>query len=329
MTLLITGGTGFLGSYFTRYALQEGGEDHVVVLDRHAERGRIADVLDRVTLIEGDVADPETVRAVIADHGVDRIAHYAFMLGSPAPGKMLSYVDVQCLGTANVYESARLAGVKRVLFTSSVNAYGKQAYAKGVVAALVEAVVPDPDSPYGICKRWGELMGRHYKENLGLDVVTVRFGSVYGFGRARRGSYNSDILAPMDGIHYMARVEEAVRGRAIEMPDDEMLADFTYAADAAQAAWLALNAKRPSYDLYNVKSEQLPVGHYTQTLRELLPDIEINVAKSENVVTAHRSLDNGRLVDDLGFQPRYNLRRGLEDYIERVSIFDSYHRSIP
>ena len=142
MTILITGGTGFLGSYLARYALTRGGEDRVVILDRYAERGRIADLLDRVTLIEGDVADPATVDAAIADHGVTRVAHFAFILGSPAPDQMLPYVRVQTLGTATVLEAARKHGVERLLFASTVAAYGQQQ-----AEVLTEELVPAPVEP--------------------------------------------------------------------------------------------------------------------------------------------------------------------------------------
>lgn len=80
MALLITGGTGFLGSYLARYALEQGGQDRVVVLERYPDRARIADVLDRVTLIEGNVADAAQVSAVMSDHDIDRVAAKAAWL---------------------------------------------------------------------------------------------------------------------------------------------------------------------------------------------------------------------------------------------------------
>jgi UDP-glucose 4-epimerase len=318
MALLITGGTGFLGSYLTRYALAQG-EDGVVVLDRYAERARIADLLDRVTVIEGDVADPELLRAAVADHGIDRVAHFAFILGSPAPGHMLSYVQVQCMGTANVLEAARLAGVKRLLFASSVAAYGRQDR-----APLTEDMVPNPDNPYGSAKAWGEALTRHYRRELGLDALSLRFGSTYGLGRAWRGSYSSGMLALPGQTHYMALVEDAARGRPIAMPRDDIMADWTYAGDAARAAWLALTAEAPPHDLYNVAGARLPVGKFTEALREVLPAASIAVSEDETPGHAHAPMDSARLVGELGFRPAYDFRRGIADYVERVRLFDSY-----
>ena len=321
MTVLITGGTGFLGSYLTRYALLKGGQDRVVVLDRYVDRGRIADVLDRVTVIEGDVSDTDTVRSTIKEHGIDSVGHFAFILGSPKPGQMINYVKVQALGTANVFECARAAGVRRVLFASSVAAYGEQHH-----APLIEDLVPNPKNLYGSAKAWGEGLADHYTQNLGLQVVTVRFGSTYGLGRAWRGSYSSGLLQVPDQTHYMARVEDAVRGKPITMPRNDAMADWTYAADAAQAAWLALTTPHLPHHLYNVGAERLPVGNYTRAMLELLPDAQITVSDTETPGNAHAPMDATRLRDDLGFAPEYSLRRGLADYIERIRISDRYAR---
>jgi nucleoside-diphosphate-sugar epimerase len=318
LTILITGGTGFLGAYFARYAIKKG--ERVVIIDRYADRGRIADILAQVTLIEGDVSDSELLAHTIAEHDVERIAHFAFILGSPKPGQMLPYVQVQCLGTANVFEAARVAGVRRVLFASSVAAYGRQQ-----TSLLTEDLVPNPSEPYGTCKAWGEAMGRHYSEQLGLDVVSLRFGSTYGHGRGWRGSYNSGLLATPEQIHYMARVDDATRGKAIQMPRDDAIADWTYAGDAAQAAWLALTAQELTYRLYNVQAKRGPIGEFTSALRKLLPEVEICSSETEVPGHAHPSMSNERLVKDLGFSPAWSFDSGLADYIERVRLYDRYH----
>jgi UDP-glucose 4-epimerase len=320
---LDTGGTGFLGSYFTRYALLKGGEKQIVVLDNYIDRGRIEDVRESVTLIEGDVSQTDTVRAVVEDHGIDRIAHFAFILGSPAIGQMIPYVRVQALGTANVFEAARLAGVKRVLFCSSVAAYGRQE-----AALLTEDLAVNPTEPYGSSKVWSEALGRYYTQELGLEVVSLRFGSTYGLGRARRGSYSSGLLNPPREIHYMARVEEAVRGRAIEMPQDDALADWTYAMDAAQAGWCALSADQLPHHLYNVSSERRRVGDFTRALRELLPDAVIRTSETQPD-HSHKPMDGRSLKKELGFTPRYTLKSGLEDYIERIRAYERHSPERP
>lgn len=321
MVLLVTGGTGFLGSYLTRHALAEGGEDHVVILDRYVERGRIPDVLDRVTIIEGDVADGDLVAATIKQHGIDRIAHFAFILGQPAAGQMVPYVRVQTLGIANLLECARAAGVRRVLFASSVAAYGRQD-----AAILDETLIPRPADMYGASKLWGETLANVYTEQLGLEVVTLRYGSTFGLGRGLRGSYKSGLMAMQASTHYMARVEPAARGEAVTMPRGDALADWTYAADGAQAAWLALTADGLPYHLFNVGSARGPIAEFTQAMRDLLPGAIIAESEIEGPGNAHLPMSNGRLLS-IGYTPRYSIHDGVADYIRRIELFDRYYRS--
>ena len=213
MTMLITGGTGFLGSYFTRYATLEQGLDRVVVLDRYVDRGRIDDALDLVTVIDGDVTDTGAVRSAIEQHGVDRVAHFAFMLGFPTPGHMIPYIRVQCLGTATVFEASATG---RGATGPVLQLCGR--IRPSTELPLTEDLAVNPTEPYGSSKVWGEALGRHYTAELGLEVVSLRFGSTFGLGRAWRGSYNSGLLSLPVQSHYIARVDDAVRGKPIDLP---------------------------------------------------------------------------------------------------------------
>ena len=309
MALLITGGTGFLGAYLTRHAVAEGEE--VVLFDRYPSRRRIADVADRVTVVEGDVLEPQELLAAMARHDVDRVAHFAAIPGPPLPEKIVPYLRVQCVGTANVFETARLHGVRRVVNASSVAVFGHRPSIPGVAS---EEDPARPDDPYGTCKLWSESIAGHYNDTHGMEILSLRVCSSLGLGRVDRASLASGVM----GIrtNFMAAPELAARGEPVTMPPDGQVSDFLYAADTAQAFWLALTRPRPEHAVFNLRAEQRPVGDFTRLLRGHFPNAEIAVA--DGSTGGLQLMDNTRLVRELGFEPGYTLETGLADYVERI-----------
>lgn len=314
MALLITGGTGFLGSYLARHLTLEKGLTDIVLFDQHPVYSRIEEIRDRVTVVAGDVLQPAEILSAFKKHDVDRVIHLAFILGEPDPGRPLTYLNVQCMGTANVFEAARIHGVRRLVYASSVAVFGHNTPTLSTPAN--EDVAPVPDSLYGACKLWSEHVAAVYHRRYGLDTVGLRPCSVFGLGRGQRGSYASGLTPIPDQPHYMVLPERAALGEAIEMPPDEEIADWIYAADAAEAWYRALVVENPPHRVYNMRSEQRPIGDLTAHLRRLLPDATITVGtkKGSNL----QLMDNSRLVKELGFTAKYTVESGLEDYLNRV-----------
>ncbi len=311
MAIMITGGTGFLGSYLARHLLLEKGVEDVVLFDRYPDLRKIEDVVDRVTVVEGDVLEPQELLAAMDRHRVERVVHLAFGVGGPAREKVVPYARVQTMGTANVFETARLHGVSRVVNASSLAVYGPHEE-----RSLTEDDAKRPDSLYGACKLWSEHLADTYNDQYGMDIVSLRPCSVFGLGRAWRGSFASGVVAVSDLPHYMALTEVAVRGESITMPPGDQLADWCYAADAAEAWWLALTVEDPPHRAYNMRAEQRPIGDYTAQLRRLLPEARIEV--SEEPVYVGQLMDNTLIREELGFEPKYSIETGLEDYVERI-----------
>ena len=230
MAIMITGGTGFLGSYLARHLLLEKGVGDVVLFDRYPDLRRLADAADRATVVEGDVLEPQELLAAMDRHRVERVVHLAFGVGGPAPERIVPYARVQTMGTANVFEAARLHGAVRVVNASSLAVYGPHE-----AASLREDDPKRPDSLYGACKLWGEHLAETYNREHGMEIVSLRPCSVFGLGRAWRGSFASGLVRVRGLPHYMALAELAARGEPIAMPPGGQLADWCYAA--AEAWW--------------------------------------------------------------------------------------------
>lgn len=318
MATMITGGTGFLGSYLARHLVREKGitDKQLILFDRYPNTERIADIADQAILLTGDITEPSELLAAIKRYDVDQIYHLAAILGDPSPGQVVSYMKVMCDGTLQVFEAARIMGVKRVVYASSVAVYGRASFrGKPRDSELDEDDPPSPGTFYGMCKLYAENLAALYSRRFGLETVGLRPASVFGLGRGARGSYASGLLPPQD-VHYMVLPELAALGKPVEMPPDETESDWIYAADAAEAWYLAMNTPKPPRLVYNLAAERRRMADVTAHLRKLLPEARIGVSDKRVWTTPNMNCENLR--KDLGFVPRYSMEAGLTEYLNTV-----------
>ena len=314
MSIMITGGTGFLGSYLARYLVEEKDETGLVLFDMYPNLQRVSDIQERVAIVQGDVLEPHELLSAMKRYDVDRVVHLAFIMGgAPKGDKFLPYLRVQCMGTANVFETCRIHGVSRVVYASSAAVYDGNPNRDEEVN---EDVVPRPNTLYGACKLWSEHIAEIYHAEHGLDTIGLRPTSVFGLGRGQRGSYASQLTPLPETPHYMVLPELAALGEPIVMPPDGLVTDWIYAADAAEAWFRALTVQNPLHRVYNMSSERRNMGEVTAHLRRILPDARISVG-SQAVKLLHL-VSNERLLTELGFRPRYTMETGMTDYLSRV-----------
>lgn len=118
-----------------------------------------------------DICNLEALEAAM--QGIDCVVHLAGVSVEPESNAWEQVLPANIVGTYNVFEAARRAGVKRVVFASSHHAIGY--YRRGEV--LTGAIAPRPDSYYGVSKVTGEALGRLYADKFGLSVVSLRIGA--------------------------------------------------------------------------------------------------------------------------------------------------------
>ena len=175
--ILITGMSGLIGGLLKNHLLNEGGYELKAL-----NRGYV----DGVENNQADISDLDAIKP--AFKGQDVVIHLAAYLGSQG---WQSQHENNVLGTYNVFEAARLAGVKRVIFASSgstirgferIKPYKDIADGNyGMVPKEVSMITRDqirPEALYGVAKVWGETLGRHFSDDYNLSVICVRIGSV-------------------------------------------------------------------------------------------------------------------------------------------------------
>jgi nucleoside-diphosphate-sugar epimerase len=158
-------------------------DEEVVIYDRYPNRAVIADLIDRCTVIEGDVLDADGLGRAM--QGVDRVVHLAGAPGGVLADRTVEYSRLMCLGAANVFDAARRAGIRRVVNASSVAVYG---FERAGLPPVDEEHGVGPTDLYGASKLWSEGLARVHNQMGGMEILSIRICSALGVGRLGRAS---------------------------------------------------------------------------------------------------------------------------------------------
>jgi UDP-glucose 4-epimerase len=300
---LVTGGAGFVGSHLVRELVDQ--DKKVVVFDYTPDAGYIADCLDRATFVYGDVADMPHLMGVIAEHQVDVLFHLGYLLVPDTDSQMGRAIQVNCAGFQNVMEAARIQKVRRVVWASSQAVYGfAEGYPDGPIAEDVHVM---PNTVYGACKQFNEYVARYYREAHGLDTIGFRKPVVYGLGKSRRRDLSISHLL----------IENAIVGRAVEVPPVDYAANYLYVKDVVRAYLLAARAPQVEHMIFNIGGHVHSCSEVVAILQELFPDLIIRRKESldtPNPIDAYDQ-DPTRARQELGYDPAYTLVEGIQDLI--------------
>ncbi|WP_398468352.1 UDP-glucose 4-epimerase GalE [Tardiphaga sp.] len=241
MTVLVTGGAGYIGSHMV-HALVEAGEA-VVVID-NLSTGFSTYLPEGVPLFIGDVADENLVEGVINAHGVDAIIHFAGSVVVPESMRdPLAYYRNNTATSRNLLNAAVKCGVKRFIFSSTAAVYGNPD-----VMPVAEEAPTRPLSPYGSSKLMTEIMLHDIAPAYGMEFVVLRYFNVAGADPQGRTG-----LATMGATHLLKIAVEAATGQRSKIdvygtdyptPDGSCIRDFIHVSDLVQAHRAALGYLR-------------------------------------------------------------------------------------
>ncbi|NOY45801.1 MAG: SDR family oxidoreductase [Deltaproteobacteria bacterium] len=303
-TFLVTGVAGFIGSNLAEALLARGhrvrGLDNFLTGKPENLQG-----LDGLEFVEGDVRDPEACRK--ACEGVEFVLHEA-ALGSVPRSIEDPVLSNECnvSGTLNLLVAAREAGVRRFVFAASSSAYGDTP-----TLPKVEDMVPQPLSPYALTKLAGEEYCRLFFELYGLETVSLRYFNVFGKRQDPFSAYAAVIPKFVSAL--LKREPPEIYG------DGEQTRDFTYIADVVQANLRACEAPREACGrVYNVAyGERISLNELYREIAGLLgSDLEPRYGPPRPGDVKHSLADISRARKHLGYQPAYDVRRGLAEAIE-------------
>jgi UDP-glucose 4-epimerase len=232
MTILVTGGAGYIGSHMV-HALADAGE-RVVVLDNLSTGFRWA-VAKGAPLVVGDTGDQAQVARVIAEHGVTDIIHFAASIVVPdSVADPLGYYRNNTANSRALIECAVKGGVRRFIFSSTASVYGNPA-----TIPIGEDDPTCPMSPYGSSKLMTEIMLRDAGAAHGLDTVILRYFNVAGAdpklrtGQSTKGATHLIKVAAETALGKRAKID--VYGTDYPTPDGTCIRDYIHVTDLVRA----------------------------------------------------------------------------------------------
>jgi nucleoside-diphosphate-sugar epimerase len=305
-TVLVTGGTGFIGSYTAEDLVEEGHD--VVAYDLSTDPTILEKlgIAGDVEIVRGDVTDPTDVVRTVRETGATRIVHLAALLTTTARANPRAAAQVNVMGTNNVFEAARTLSdqVERVAWASSAAIYAPPAnYDDGWVT---EDDLVYPDTLYGATKEYNEHQARVYFEDFDVSHVGLRPTVAYGPYRETGGSA---FLANI--------VEKPALGESFSVEYGDQVIDWQHVRDIAQSFRRAAFA--PEEDLsqrvYNVRGQVATIREAVETVQKILPDADLEVS-DEGELPWTQKLDMTAIQADLGYEPEYDLESGFRQYID-------------
>lgn len=305
-TVLVTGGAGFIGSHLTDALIANGYSVRVLDDLSTGKRNNLPMANPRIEFIEGDVADAALVAE--AAKGCQAVVHLAAVASVQASvDDPVRTHQSNFIGTLNVCEAMRLAGIKRVVFASSAAIYGNN----GEGESIGEDTPKAPLTPYASDKLASEFYLDFYRRQHGLEPVIFRFFNIFG--------PRQDPSSPYSGVISIF-AERAQKGLPISVfGDGEQTRDFFFVSDLVKLLVQALELPTVKEGAFNVGLNK--ATSLNQILAELsevlggLPEVTYQSARSGDI--RHSRANNKRLLGSFKMSEPTPLDVGLAQLLGR------------
>jgi UDP-glucose 4-epimerase len=299
MSVLIAGGGGFIGSHLARRLAELG--EKVVILDPSPNPQLLRNRDYPIELVRGDATQIGDILQAVKQHAVQDVYHLIALLGDVSQEKPLWALKINVETLVNVLEVARLMGLGKVIFASSVAVYGIHE-----PAPVGEDAPLNPASVYGATKVMGEFYGLHYYRQFKVDFRALRFTTLYGPGKSAGATGICSLL-----------IEKPARGEPIQGDAADAVTDWLYIKDAIESLILARTIDQPRSRVYNIGAGSYSLRQVAAVVKRFLPQARIDL-EAKRTFPWPPSYKWERARSELGYQPRYDIEAGVKDFIAEV-----------
>ena len=313
MTYLITGGAGFIGSSLADDLLEK--NNRVVVIDNFCDfydpqikENNIKNALNKENykLYRGDIRDKDLLNKIFNENNIDIVVHLAAMAGvRPSIENPVLYQEVNCLGTQNILECMKEKRIMNLVMASSSSVYGNSKTVPFKESDIVDFAI----SPYAATKKANEVMTHVYHKLYNMNVIMLRFFTVYG-PRQR----------PDLAINKFTRL--MLEGKKIPMfGDGSTSRDYTYIGDIVDGIERSVNYCLNNSNVYEI----LNLGNSSPvSLKEMIniigkclnvvPDIEELPMQPGDVDRTFACIDKAK--DMIGYNPQTPFEEGIKKFVK-------------
>jgi UDP-glucose 4-epimerase len=301
-TAFVTGGAGFIGLHVVEQLLER--DWNVRIFDNmwRGDRDRANELTKtgKVEVVDQDVRSGAAVAAAMK--GSTHVIHLAADSINKSVADSYSSVDINIVGSHNVFAAAVDQGIERVVYASSASVYGDPKK-----LPMHEDDALDPLTPYCIGKRTGEDLLRYYERKAGLSWIALRFFNVYGPGQKTTAYYTSVIN------HFVNRLRQG-EPPVIDGAGEQSM-DFIHVMDIARAVVLATEAERGGAAINVGTGIDTSVARLARILIDAIgADVEPQF-NPRQVLVSRRAADVTRAKEMIGFEYSIPVEEGMTDLI--------------
>ncbi|MCT4552198.1 MAG: GDP-mannose 4,6-dehydratase [Alphaproteobacteria bacterium] len=313
-TILVTGGAGFIGSTLSESLLIDG--SNVLVIDSMNDYYDVRIKRDNISNLEkaaktsgsfkfyeNDIRDLDALEKIFSDNNIDNVVHLAARAGvRPSIEDPSLYMDVNVTGTTNILDMCKKYSIKKIAFASSSSVYG--ALKKGPFSEDMASM--NTISPYAASKMAGEIICKTYTNLYDMNIVALRFFTVYGPKQRPDLAINKFASLMAEGK------EIPVYG------DGSTQRNYTYIDDIVDGIKRAMSYNEKKFEVFNLG------GDKTVSLSDLIYEIENAMGKKAiikrlpeqpgDVPLTHADISKAREI--LGYEPKVSIKDGLKKFVE-------------
>ena len=296
MSVFVIGGTGFIGLRVIRLLAARG--EAVVCMDINPNAALFADLGSQVRVMRGDVTHFDEVVAAMSGAKPSRVINLSYYLGSEHAPHVATKLNI--LGMDNCFEAARICGVNRVVYASSLAVNGMQKHYGDRM--ITEDDYQHGTNQYAVHKMFNEFQARDYNEKHGMTITGIRPANVTGPDKVR-GS-----------VDHVNCVTQPARGKPVSFPHKDAMRCPVHVDDIAEVFTRVLLADKPRHAIYNTGGTAISLGDLADIVRGYLPDAKITFEQENGgkAISGNHLIDNRRLVEEFGVQYRPFQQRVLQ-----------------